>query len=751
MNESVDGSWKKTSCALCAQNCGLEILVNENRIVKVRGDKANPRSQGYCCRKGLNIGFFQHHKDRLTHPLKRNGNKFERISWDQATNEISNKLKQIINDHGPKSLAYVGGGGQGCHFEAAFGVRLLRGLGSKYHYNALGQELTGMFWAHGRAFGRQHLMAIPDEKNTDMLVSIGWNGMMSHQMAQARRHLKRISDDPDKLLVVIDPRRTETTRIADIHLPVRPGTDALLVRAMIAIILQEGWQNDEYIKSNVSGLDLIKPYFENFNAKAALDVCSLDYSQVREVCRLFATRRSSLHSDLGILMNRHSTLTSYLLVVLLTVCGRIGSVGGNVFPGRLMPLGAHSDERNPKTWRTAVTGFPAIMGVFPPNVMPEEIDSDHPERLRAVLVSGSNPLRSYADTTAYERAFKKLELLVTIEVAMTETASMSHYVLPAKSAYEKWDGTFFTWTYPDVFFQMRHPAIETAGEALEESEIMTKLADKLGLLPDLPTELYEAAKKDRMTFGLALMNYVQTNPSVANMLPFVVAKTLGPELGSFNLAAFWGMLQITPGSFRSDAARAGFATGPLMGEQIFQAIMKSPQGVIVGKSDTEKGLAELRTEDKKINLYVPELEPYLNQVTPEAEALALEVCTDYPFTLMAGKHFDHNANTLMRDPSWIPANSKPCVMEISPRDAEKLGIVDGQKVRVTTEAGSVETQASIDENAMNGFVVVPHGFGLVYDGKQYGVNVNVLTKNTNRDPIAATPLHRFQRCRIDTI
>ena len=163
--------WHKTSCVMCAQNCGLEVKVEDNKMVKVRPDKDNPRSQGYVCRKGLQVAHHQHHAQRLTHPLKRVGNDFEQISWDQAISEIAAKLSAIVKTHGPKSFAYMGGGGQGCHFEAAFGVRLLRGMGSHYHYNALGQELTGHFWAWGRATGRQYLFGGPDHHNTDVLLA----------------------------------------------------------------------------------------------------------------------------------------------------------------------------------------------------------------------------------------------------------------------------------------------------------------------------------------------------------------------------------------------------------------------------------------------------------------------------------------------------------------------------------------------------------------------------------------------------
>lgn len=742
------GEWHKTGCVLCAQNCGLEVLVEDNRIARVRGDKDNPRSKGYVCRKGTSIAFYQHHAGRLSYPLKRTAGGFVRISWDQAIDEIAGKLRSIVDTYGPRSLAYMGGGGQGGHFEAAFGVRLMRALGSHYHYSALAQELTGYFWAHGRLTGRQYLYTITDEHHADMLVATGWNGMQSHQMPRAPLVLREFSRNPDKLLVVIDPRRSETAEIADIHLAIRPGTDALLTRAMIAIILKEGWENRDYIERHVSGFADIEAWFADFDARAAVQVCELDHEQVREVCRLFATRKSCLHSDLGIYMNRHSTATSYLHLILLAICGRICVPGGNVIPGQLMPIGPHTDERMSKTWRTVATGFPALMGVFPPNVMPEEILSDHPERLRAVLCSQSNPLRSFADTTAYEKAFSRLDLLVTYEIAMTETAALSHYVLPATSGYESWDGTFFPWTYPEVYFQMRRPIVEPEGERLEESRIHTMLADRLGLIPPIPESLKEAAKGDRMAFAMELMQVSAAEPKAASNMQFILANTLGKELGSANLAALWGMLQVAPKPFRKMAQAAGFTKGPLMGEEIFKAILDHPEGIIVGKADESNNFEMVQTEDGKLTVYAPEMAEWITSLEPEAEEQALRLDPAYPFILQAGRHMSTNANTILRDPAWNKGK-RACTLAVHPDDAAGLGISDGQTVRVITEAGEITIEAELTEATRKGQVIIPHGFGLVHAGTVYGVNVNRLARNTYRDRFAATPLHRYVPCRIE--
>ena len=423
--------------------------------------------------------------------------------------------------------------------------------------------------------------------------------------------------------------------------------------------------------------------------------------------------------------------------------------GGNVINGHMMPIGPHTDERDPKIWRTMTTNAFPVCGSFPPNVMPEEILSEHPERLRAVIVTQSNPLRSYADTTAYENAFRRLDLLVTGEVAMTETAALSHYVLPSRTGYESWDGTFFPMTYPGIHFQMRRPIIEPDGEPLELGEIHLRLADKLGLIPPIPESLYQAAEDSHAAFAKALMEYTMTEPKAMKTMPFILGKTLGKAMGSVHLAALWGMLQVAPKSFYKNAIRAGFKSGATLGEEIFRQIMDHPEGVWVGKIDPENNFSEIKTEDGKINLHIPELIEELQSVEAQREEAMLVMPSQYPLILMAGRHTSMNANTMMRDPAWNEGK-RACTLAMHPDDAAALNLKDGQQVRITTEAGSEEIELEITETAHQGHVVIPHGFGMVYNGVKYGANVNRLTKNTHRDQFC-TPMHRYVPCRVDAL
>jgi len=742
--------WKKTTCAMCGIRCGLEVKVENNRIVKARPDKDSPISEGYICRKGMNIAYHQHNADRLLYPLKKVGDKFERISWDQAIGEIAERLKKILQEHGPRSLASVGGGGEFNFYPTRFMAGFVRALGSRYQYSSANQEFASRYWAHGPTFGSQLLELSPDYKHTEMLMAVGWNGMMSHQISQARRVFTRISKDPDKLLVAIDPRRSETAKIANIHLALRPGTDALLLKSMIAIILSEGMHNQEYIDRHVSGFKEILPWFAGFDVNAALKVCELEYGQVFQVCQEFAKRQSCLRDDLGILMNRHSALVSYLLVVLLAICGRIGVPGGSYLAGEKM----YSDPNDPKTWRTAVTNIPAIGGMFPPNVMPEEIANDRPDRLRAAFVMGANPLRSYADTTAYEEAFGRLDLLVVTEIVMSETAALAHYVLPCRSTYESWspaDAIIPSTTnkgFLDVYNRMRRPVVEVEGEQKETGEIFTLLADAMGLISTLPDSLYQAAGSGSLrTYRDALTGYLMEHPENMSKVPFIAAKTLGNAIGSAHLASYvTGLFQRSPAK-QEEAAKVGFDAGPDQGLALYEAIIDHPEGVLVGVQDIGKNLGRLATKDGRIRLYIAEVEDWVKEISPAEEEKRLRADAEFPLILMAGRHMDMNANTGMRNPAWNEGR-RPCTLAMNPADAEKFGFSEGQMVKVITEAGEETIEVEVTEDARKGQVIIPHGFGLVYNGVKFGANVNRLAKNTNRDRFG-TPMHRYIPCRVE--
>src|SRR5262250_916585 len=251
--------WQKTACNICYVNCGVEVLVDQGRITKVRGDRDNPKSQGYLCNKAARIPFYAHHRDRLTTPLRRRADGgFDAIDWDTAIAEIAAKLREVVDKHGGKSIALYGGGGQGNHAGGAYANAMLRGLGSRHVFNALSQEKTGDFWVNGHMFGSQTCHTAEDVHHCDLLFVIGATPWIAHGFPNARDHLTQIRKDPNRRMIVIDPRRTETAEMADLHLAVRPGADAFLLGAILARLVQRDAVDHDFIEQHTAGYAEVK-------------------------------------------------------------------------------------------------------------------------------------------------------------------------------------------------------------------------------------------------------------------------------------------------------------------------------------------------------------------------------------------------------------------------------------------------------------------------------------------------------------
>lgn len=428
--------------------------------------------------------------------------------------------------------------------------------------------------------------------------------------------------------------------------------------------------------------------------------------------------------------------------------------------------------------------FPPILGVYPPNVVPEEILSDHPQRLRAIIAGASNPLRSFADTAAYEKAFSRLDLMVTIDMNFTATAEQSHYVLPSRSAYESWDGTFFPWSFPEVFFQLRQPVLEPESGQLDAGDIYLRLAEALGLLPEVPDSLAKAAHRGLTGYAGALLTFMRSSRASEEQTVFVLAKTLGPALGSTHLALAYGLGLTAPAASRANMARAGYGPPPLLSsllspsrwraalrevkeqgslvplaafapqiaqaEKVYGELRAHPEGLWLARVDPERNFDEVRTPDGRLQLFAPEMDEWIAEVTPEAERAQLDLSGEFPLVLNAGRHKPENANTLMRDPAWY-AGRRACTLAMHPEDATDLGMADGEEVRVVTEAGTVTIELEVSDDTSKGLVLMPHGFGLKHAGKVHGANVNRLTAGSHRDRLAGTPLHRFVPCRVEPI
>jgi anaerobic selenocysteine-containing dehydrogenase len=481
---TMASEWRPTACILCSENCGIEVQTDGRRIARIRGDRGSPSSRGYLCDKALHLDHYQNHADRLTTPLRRTAaGGFEPIDWDTAIAEIAARIVRLRDTHGGHALAFYGGAGQGNQLALPWAVGFRFAIRTPYMYHALGQEKTGEFWLDGHLFGSQTCHTSRDIEHSDFVVLSGTNPWHAHGFPRARQVLHAISKDPARTLVVIDPRRTETADLADVHLQVRPGTDAFVFAAMLATILDEHLEHRAFVDARTTGFEAVRAQLAGLDITHYARLAGVDPEAVRRVARGFAAARSAcVRSDLGLQQSRHSTLNLYLEKLLYLITGQFGKKGGVTFHAQTIPLLWDSNPADPQfeSLKSRVTGMIPIAGFYPPNILPAEIDSDHPDRIRGVFVDSANPAVTAADTRAYRRAFSRLDLLVVIDKDMTETAELAHYVLPASTQFEKFECTFFNWGFPENHLHVRHPVMPPTEGTLPEPEIYRRLVAAMG-------------------------------------------------------------------------------------------------------------------------------------------------------------------------------------------------------------------------------------------------------------------------------
>jgi anaerobic selenocysteine-containing dehydrogenase len=494
------GAWKSTGCILCSINCGLQVQVEDGHLVKIKGDKSNPRSRGYTCEKPSRLDHYQNHADRVT-------------------------------------IFYYGGGGQGNHLGGAYSAATRRALGMRYASNALAQEKTGEFWVERQMFGAR---PEPDFENAEVSVFVGKNPWHSHGFERARVVLRDIAKDP------------------------------FCLSALLAVLVEEGFVDEAFLSEHAGEG---RALFDALAAVPIADYCAragVDETLVREAARRIGRAASvAVVEDLGIEMAPHSTLNSYLEKLLYVLTGNFGRPGTMNLGTHLGKLtGSSRDDR-----RSPVGGHLIITGLIPCNAIPDEILTDHPDRFRAMLIESGNPVHSLADSPRMREALDALELVVVIDVAMTETAHHADYILPGASQYEKVESTFFGGGFPNHVFQLRQPVLEPAQGTLPEPEIHSRLCRALSAWTDDDlVELREAAAESREKFGLVFMQTLGARPDLAGIAPVVLYETLGRSLGKGreSAALVWGAAQQLAASDGDSVRRAGFVgEGAALGDALF--------------------------------------------------------------------------------------------------------------------------------------------------------------------------------------
>ena len=724
---STNGEWKHTACVLCSLNCGLLVQVEDNHIVKVRGDKSNPFSKGYTCSKGLTVAKYVDHDQRVLEPLKKQPDGTHApISWEQAFAEIGAKLRGILDAHGGDAVALVGGGGQANHLDLPYATGFLKAIESPCFYNALGQEYTHQYWVHRHTFGGDGVNWNAEPDRAEVLLVIGSNPYMSHGFQRARVVLKEIQKDPERALIVVDPRRNETAKLAERFLQIRPGTDVYLLLALINVIVHEGLVDDAFMADHTVGWDDMHHLADMVTPAQAAHLCDLKEEDIVWTARRFAAAKHAvIRTDMGLHHNIFKVENVYLVDLLQLLTGNLCGEGAAVFSSSIFSGGgALGPRRSGERPTTRVAKIPQILGMFPPNALPEEIMDAGENGIRAIFVEGANPLRSYADTQRMTEAFEHLDLLVVIDPAMQEAARLADYILPPPVGYEKWETAIFAKGYPAIHAHLRQPVLEAPPETRQEGIIFY--------------EILKAAGVD-----------LSSNPLFATLAAAMEAGEEAPVL-----SAVRGIAMAFSMNRYQELLDAGTITadGDAPAE-VFQALLDHPEGVKLCETDMASNWENVRTPDHKIVLNAPPLvEQFAKLEIPEDTDFRLNA--EYPLVLQTGERSDYNANTIHRDPTWRKKNHTS-YLRMHQMVAEELGVEDGEVVRLVTEYADAHVAARVTDDIYPGNVSMPHGYGLLWENAEtgelepVGVNVQALVSADHRDPIAGVPYHKHIPCRVE--
>ncbi len=674
------------NCNICEAMCGLEIRHRDGEVLSIKPDRQDPFSLGHICPKAVALQDFHVDEDRIRTPLRRSAGGWQPIGWDEAFAEIGQRLRSIQQQHGVDSVGvYLGNPNAHNLGSALLLPRLQKVLGSRNRYSSASADQLPHHVAASQMFGAGLAIAVPDIDRTEFLLILGGNPVVSNGSLMTApgmpRRLKAILARGGRV-VVVDPRRTETARLASEHFAIRPEADALLLCALIRTLIDDGSVDFGNVAGMVDGYERLVEATAAFTPEHVAGAVGMAAADIRRLARDFAAAPSAVcYSRMGASTQSFGGLCQWLTLVLNIVSGNFDRPGGAMFPQPALDLLARAPRTDPATRqppRSRVRGLPGHSGEFPVATLADEILTEGEGRIRGLLSIAGNPVLSAPGGARLDEAFSRLDFMVAVDIYLNETTRHAHIVLPAASGLEiaQYDVYFNSFAVRNVA-KYSPPLFAPRGEQRSDGQILQGLIACLGGAADeaMPEALLDAALR----------------------------------------------------------------SGPYKEQGLsLQMLLEHPHGIDLGAL-RPCARERLRTVDGRIRL-APEL--FLGDL-PRLHASLTDAATprDFPLRLI-GRRLVWNHNTWTQNAHRLLKAAGPITVQVHPDDAQRLGIADGQMVTVRSRTGQLRLPAEYDSDIAPGVVSIAQGWG--HDGPgiamrraaaQPGAGINSLTDTERIDPL----------------
>ncbi|HXN61247.1 MAG TPA: molybdopterin-dependent oxidoreductase [Acidimicrobiales bacterium] len=735
MTKTSDRRTVFRTCPLCEATCGLELTLEGRTIVRVRGDRDDVLSRGFLCPKGAALRQLEADPDRVTEPQIRKGDKWYAVTWDDAFEEIDNRLAPVMADGIKDAISlYIGNANHSA--DTLFLPPLFAAAQTINVFTAGTADQVPKQLACALLFGHPNSIPVPDIDRTSLLVIFGANPLASNGSLFTAPGVKdRLAALQERggRFIVIDPRRTPTASMADQHIPIQPGTDALFLLAVVATLFEERLMSTGRLAPYVNGVDELRYVASVFSADVVAVRCGVDPETIRNLARELARApAAAVYGRLGTSAQLFGTVTSWLVDVVNVLTGNLDRPGGAMFP-KAAAGQANSTSVPGRTskdlWGASsrVSGRRQIKCVFPelPLIcLPEEIDTPGPGRIRALITIGGNPLLSNPDSDRLHRALQQLELLVCVDIYRSETAQFAHVLLPAPSdlARPHYDTFFYQLACRNVA-NYSPPSVPLGPSEMREYEIFLRLA---GILSGEGAHSNTAARDDEFAFNMVMDLTKRPGSPVHGRNPDELMKVLerrrGPE-------------RVLDLMVRTGVYGDGFGSHP--GGLTLAELEAHPHGIDLGPLKSRVPEV-IHTPSGRIELAPPEIIEDLARLKvwfEESQAAS--------FLLINRRELRSN-NSWMRNIDVLSRRSR-CTAFIHSADAAALGILDQTEVLIRSRIGEIVVQVEITDEVVRGTISVPHGWGLSSSGGNLrvaeltpGVNVNLLTDPERFDALTGT-------------